>query len=221
METIQINSCLELGNKIYEEFSQDQVKNEPMLFSCDLKHTKELGGPLTKAFLNNLDRDWLKDPTFIVDSRVHMLMPNWWPCIPGYHHDDVIRTREDNQPFYERIRDIAYAQPKHSMLIIGDASRTQFALGCQEFPIIPKGKIVYKEWHPLVDQMVKDGRLKDYWAEPSRIIYFDWQTWHQGTVATKNGWRFFIRASINTTRKPVNELRRQVQVYLEHPMNGW
>lgn len=221
MEKIVIDSRVSLGNKVYVEFTQDQIKNEPMLFSCDLNHAIKLGGALTKAFLDNLDKEFLADPTFIIDSRVHMLMPGWWPCIPGYHHDDVLRTRDDGQPFYERIRDIGYALSRHAMIIIGDSSRTQFALGQEEFPIIPKGGIVYKEWHPLVERMVGDGRLISYMAEPDRVIYFDWQTWHQGTVATKNGWRFFARVTINTTRKPSNELRRQVQVYLERPMEGW
>jgi ribosomal protein L4 len=42
-----------------------------------------------------------------------------------------------------------------------------------------------------------------------------------GTRAVKNGWRLFIRASWNTDRKPTNEFRRQVQVYMENPMEGW
>jgi len=53
------------------------------------------------------------------------------------------------------------------------------------------------------------------------LIYFNWQTWHQGIGAHKNGWRWFIRATINTGRKPTNELRRQVQTYLAAPMEGW
>jgi hypothetical protein len=53
------------------------------------------------------------------------------------------------------------------------------------------------------------------------VVFFDDRTWHQGTRAVKNGWRLFIRASWNTNRKATNEFRRQVQVYMENPMEGW
>jgi hypothetical protein len=41
--------------------------------------------------------------------------------------------------------------------------------------------------------------------------------------ANGNGWRFFIRASWSTDRVKncTNEIRRQVQVYMENPVEGW
>jgi len=53
--TYKFNSQIELGAKFQTEFTLDQIKNEPMLFSCNLKTAYELGGPLTNAFLNNLN----------------------------------------------------------------------------------------------------------------------------------------------------------------------
>ena len=55
-------------------------------------------------------------------------------------------------------------------------------------------------------------------------------TWHRGTPAVANGWRFFIRASryYNASGEPIarrnprtNELRRQVQVYMSAENAGW
>jgi len=197
--------------------SQDEIKNEPMLFNCNLEYALKLGGNLTKAFLINLSNEFTNSPDLVIDSRVHMLMPGFYPCIPGFHCDDVSRERSDGQPNHI---DPSY-RSIHCMMICGDASRTEFALGEFDLEDVPIGEKVYKVWHPQVQQMVIDGKLKSLHARQNYLYYFDSDSWHQGTAALKNGWRFFIRATINTTRKPTNELRRQTQVYLPNPMEGW
>jgi hypothetical protein len=213
----EFESKIEHGSFV-RKFDEDVVKNEPMLFSCDLPTALKLGGPITTTFIRALDKKFIKSEDLIIDSRVHMLMPNWFPCIPGFHLDDVPRERSDKQPNHFN----PSYQSKHAMLLInGDICPTQFALGKGELEDIAEGEKYYKVWHPKVEQMCKDGVLERHDAESNQIIYFDWNTWHQGTRAIKSGWRFFIRATVNTKRKPTNELRRQVQVYLESPMEGW
>jgi len=48
-------------------------------------------------------------------------------------------------------------------------------------------------------------------------------SFHQGTAAVQSGWRWFCRVSRNTKRalEPKNEIRKQVQVYMKNPMEGW
>ena len=200
-----------------EEFSVDDIKNEPMLFNCDLRHAVKLGGLITDNFLDIIPRDWFNAKDLIIDSRVHMLMPGWYPCIPGFHHDDVPREREDGQPNYIN----PSYRSEHIMAVIGDCSLTEFAIGESEFPEVPLGEKYYKVWHPMVVDKIKTKELGSLKVPERRLCYFDWQSWHQGTAATKDGWRWFVRASRNTKRIPTNELRRQVQVYLESPMEGW
>ena len=72
-----------------------------------------------------------------------------------------------------------------------------------------------------VEEKLKSGELELMKAPSDQVVFFDDRTWHQGTRAVKNGWRLFIRASWDTNRKPTNEFRRQVQVYMENPMEGW
>lgn len=98
---------------------------------------------------------------------------------------------------------------------------TEFALGKAEFPEIKEGEKYYKVWHPIVEEKLQNGELTKFAAPSSRLIYFNCHTWHQGVEAKKAGWRWFIRCSRNTGRKPTNEVRRQVQVYLKAPMEGW
>ena len=108
-------------------------------------------------------------------------------------------------------------------LINGDIAPTQFAVGRAPFPDIDhsKGEKYYKVWHPIVEEYIKMGVMDQQAAPTNKLVFFDNNAFHTGIKAVKNGWRFFIRASINTNRKPLNELRRQVQVYLENPMEGW
>lgn len=210
------NSQIKLSGKL-PDYSTDVIKNEPMLFNCDLATAKDSGGPITRKFLNSLSDEFYNSPDLIVDSRVHMLMPNWFCCIPGFHHDDVPREREDKQPEYNN----PSYRSKHCMAIVGGGSATEFALGEAEFPEIPLNEVCYKVWHPIVVEKIKSGELQSFSVPFGQLIYFDDRSWHQGTPAFENNWRFFIRATIQTGRKPTNELRRQTQVYMECLTEGW
>lgn len=213
MKTYTFNSQMTLGATL-PSFTTEQIKNEPMFFSCNRSYVAEFGGPLTHAFLNALAADW---GDCIIDSRVHMLMPGWYPAIPGYHHDDVPRDIVTGQPNYDTPE--YYAD--HAMALVnGDVCPTDFALGTATFEKVNSRK-TYDGWNEAVNNYINTGTLTKVAAPSNQMLYFDWQTWHSGTKAAKNGWRWFMRASRNTKRPVLNEVRRQVQVYLEKPMEGW
>lgn len=212
----KFNSQIQFGSKL-PHFDQGTVKNEPMFFRSNFAFAHFNGGPITKSFLEALPHDFRSADDLVIDSRVHMLMAGWWPCIPGYHHDDVPRTRSDGQPNYINP---AY-KAEHCLALIGDCCPTQFALGQAEFPEVPIGGIYYKEWHPLVVAKINSGELEKFDCPSERLVLFDWHTWHQGTKARHKGFRWFIRATKNTGEKPSNEIRRNANVYMEAPMEGW
>ncbi len=215
-KNIQINSTIQLGKKL-NSFLDSEIKYEPMFFSSSYSFAHINSGKPTKEFLNNLPDEWKNDKT-IIDSRVHMLMKGWYPCIPGYHHDDVPRERSDRQPEYFN----PSYRSKHAMILYnGSVCPTDFAVGTSEFFDIPVGETYYKKWHPIVCEKIKKGEFIKISAPENQIIFFDDRTFHQGTSAEKNGWRLFIRASKDTKRPILNEIRKQVQVYLEKPMEGW
>lgn len=207
-----IDSRIDTRGTFFSKWAENTVKNEPMFFGASLLWACANGGPITKEFIDNLPEDW-RGMDVIVDSRVHMLMKGWFPCIPGYHHDDVPRSTENGQPNYLNPE----YRSNHLMgLVNAEICPTEFALGRIELEI-PKEGIIYKEWHKAVEASSL-YRLK---AESGVYIEFDDRSFHQGTRAVGNGWRWFIRLSKGTHRKPTNEIRRQVQVYLENPMEGW
>ncbi len=212
----RINSQLRILEPMMPSASEEAIKQEPMLFKCDRAHAQYWGGPLTRAFLSALPKEFHRNPIY-VDSRTHMLMPGWYPCIPGWHHDDVPRDRCDGQP--------EYANPsystKHVLALWGDASLTEFAEGDASFPEIPIGSVVYKEWHPIVEQKIESGELSRFIVPELRMIGFNDRAWHRGVAAHKSGWRFFIRATVGSGERPRNERRTQVQVYLPALNDGW
>jgi hypothetical protein len=214
-DTFKFRSDIVYGREM-PAFSQDEIKNEPMLFNCTADVAWSLGGPITQAFLDAAEIDGRQD--VIVDSRCHMLMKGWFPAIPGWHHDDVPRSGSGDQPNY----DTPEYRAKHAFALVnGEICPTQFAIGDCQMPRPQNGETTYKVWHPIVQNLVDSGNLKLLDSPSNRIMFFDWQTFHQAQRAKSPGWRWFGRASFNTGRKPTNEIRRQVQVYLEFPMEGW
>lgn len=202
------------------------IKNEVMFFGAEPsfveRHRKE--APLTSYILDDAVEELcgschsIERRHVIVDTRVHMLMPGWYPCIPGWHHDDVARTRSDGQPNYEE-------QPYYSRHVLfvlnADVAPTEFAIGAYTLPSVPLGGKVYQTWDPLVEEQIHHGILARHQVRNSHLYSFDWQTMHRGVPAVKSGWRYFFRASLRTPRHR-NEIRRQVQVYVPGDINqGW
>lgn len=200
-------------------WDQDIVKNEPMFFNCDLEFAYKNGGPLTRDFIERLPKDW-RDANPVLDSRVHMLMTNWYPCIPGWHHDDVPRSTPTGQPNYVNPE----YHSEHLMgLVNGDICPTRFIIGNVEVSSPDINTRVYNKMNDQIEFEWEDYDHKIYQAESGKYIEFDCNAFHTGVKAVAGGWRWFIRLSRNTERQKhiTNELRRQVQVYLDEPMAGW
>lgn len=196
------------------DFSQSVIKKEPMLFSCDTKAAMLKGGEITKQFIKESlygHDDW------IIDSRVHMLMPTWYPCIPGWHHDDVPRSTPSGQPNY----DTPEYRSEHIMMVMGPTAMPEFLQDTVTLPrvSIESGEIIYKCWDSLIENHTP--KLRRFTLYSGQVIRFSWQAFHRGMPATKEGWRFFIRASRKTNRKIFNEVRTQTQVYLPITNQGW
>lgn len=226
MSVINIASHYEILDTVQSDFDDYEVKNEPMLFNNDIEGAWINGRRLTRSFLNKLPEDWFNGQ-LVIDSRVHMLMPGWYPCIPGWHHDDVPRVRSDGQPEYEAPTDRA----EHILMLVNaHLAPTEFALGVAPFDVPPLGKVIYEEWHNEVNLAIKTQELIVQSAPDKTLVKFNDRTWHRGVAAVDNGWRFFIRASryfdkdgnsIPRRNKRTNEVRNQVQIYMSAENAGW
>ena len=194
----------------------EEIKNEPMLFSADYSFAEKNGGPLTEEFLLLLDRskDW------IIDTRVHMLMKGWYPCIGGWHCDNIPRNTENGQPNYKN-------PPFVSNLIlgvvdVGTGSLTEFLDGPVTLPDPPEDldSPLYGFWSKEINKQLAAGEIQSSIITNRSVIGFDSFTFHRGTPATGSGWRFFIRATTDTPQTAYNEIRQQVNTYI--PVEaGW
>jgi hypothetical protein len=208
---VTINSTFICRNAFAEDVNNECIKVEPQFYNCDLDFAHKHGGPITKSFLKALH---VKEGVF--DSRVHMLMPGWYPCIPGWHHDDVGRDPLTGQPDYVTPR---YHAHHYAGVVNAEVAPTEFLLGNYTLPAVKRGQTVYKVW----DEALEAQPLRLVQIPDRRIIKFDWLTFHRGVPAVKNGWRWFGRVSTNTERlnHVTNEIRTQTQVYLPVINQGW
>lgn len=206
-------------------WDKDVLNKEPMFYKSHISFVRKHAGPVTASFLACLPSGW---EDCVIDSRTHMLMNGWYPSIPGWHHDDVPRPPVPEGSHFLTAPQPDYDNPKyrseHLMgLVNAEICPTEFAIGECVMPAIPEGGLIYREWHNRVNELIAKGDMRSWKAESGKMIYFDCETFHQGTKAVGSGWRWFIRLtrSSDTVRSPKNEIRKQVQVYLEFPMEGW
>jgi hypothetical protein len=193
------------------------IKNEPMFYNCSPLYAYENGGPITRDFIQRLPGEFLQNSVF--DSRVHMLMNGWYPCIPGWHHDDVPRPN-NGQPDY----DTPAYKSKHILGVVNaDISPTEFLNTTVVMPKIPESEIIYKVWNDEIEKLINSNLVTTMKVKDRQLYYFDCDTFHRGTKAQWAGWRWFGRISINTdrVRNITNEKRVNAMVYLENPTIGW
>lgn len=225
----KFNSQVGVGSSFAQDVGNDEIKNEPMFFNSSLDYAYENGGPITKSFIENLP-DFITIKPCVFDSRVHMLMPGWYPAIPGWHHDDVPRPPipvgqhflTAGQPNY----DTPHYHSSHWLGVVNaHVAPTKFLIGDVILPGVPDGGLIYRKWNEEIEhQLNKNNTHLETLSVSDRTIYsFDCDTFHTGIKAVQNGWRWFGRVTINSDRCDTitNEIRRNAQVYLEFPMEGW
>lgn len=196
-----------------------EIKNEPMFFNSSPRFVLQNCGDVTRDFFAQLiDVDFFRDSEdlkWVFDSRVTMTMPGMYPSIPGWHCDDFRRGHVHAQPDIERgeIDDSI----THYMGIVGDTDEltgTEFVT--QSVTIEIDKRRVWNSLDAAINFM--SGDLKTRRLQNQEIIRFNQSAIHRATEATKQCWRWWGRLSY-TYRKPVNEIRRQVQVYVSS--HGW
>jgi hypothetical protein len=200
-----------------DEYTENDTKNEPMFFRASFDFAFQRGGKLTTAFLSRLPLEWTEG-NVVIDSRVHMLMPGWYPCIPGWHLDDIPRTRPDGQPDHSNPK----YRSEHVCCIVGNASRTEFVDSIVTLVDVPVNEgVVYEKWSADIDKLVASGDVKTSQLNELEMVQFGWGDFHRGSAATKSGFRWFIRISRNTDLMPRNEIRQNANVYMSALQAGW
>ena len=197
------------------------IECEPMLFQASFEFAMRHAGPFTAAILGNL-YDVPHVEALRIDTRSHMLMPGWYPCIPGWHCD--FKRARDGLQVLDSERD---ARVQHYQWI-SSGPLTEFAVGpiddscgddvrwCDGDAVSWKEIDTELSWHPpRVSQI-----------PPQHIVTYDASALHRGVAwdGPPGHWRFFFRASHfpegDQHRVYANKVRKQVQVYCDLH-GGW
>lgn len=214
----------------YEDFCtlesrkrQSFIKDERMVFSASPDFAYENGGFLTAWCLDACEEAGMpfNDGNVVVDTRVHMLKPGWFPSIPGWHCDGVPRSLDKQVDLSHPQRD----KIVHYLCVV-DAdtlSLTEF-LPDQFLPDLPalphEGENLWGTHSKLIKENLVGGEVVT--VESDHLYKFSAYDYHNTVPAKGHGWRFFFRASVNTqTKGPYNEIRQQVQTYLPYEDLGW
>ena len=189
------------------------------VFSADIDFVKKHAGPITQSIVATIEateqyHNFLKvqherdDVYCVIDTRVNMLMPGMYPSIPGWHCDDVPRHVAYSQPDLNGIDTQHYG---HFLVLVTDnpnvVSATEFITEPVTVPINPDAV-----WQSMNDHL-KHHTYKTGKVQTGDIVYFSQTAIHRATACVHPGWRLFLRLSF-TYRKPVNEIRNHVQVYI-------
>jgi hypothetical protein len=202
---------------------QSFIKNFPNLYRCDSDFASlQTNSPQIKKLFKEFED--LRDDKFrfiSIDSRVTMLKKGWYPSIPGWHCDDFYRPDFHGQPCISRCEQ--EARMVHYMFQLGDCSQTLFVDQEIDLPSETELDLSAKPLYGHYNLLIESYKPKTLKIEANQIIQFSQTTLHRCSPATKDGWRVFVRATMSNTRPPVNEIRRQSQVYIptNSISNGW
>lgn len=212
-------------------FSQEEIKFEPMFFGASLPFAFANGGVITRTFVREIQTMYPagRNPSeWILDSRAHMLKPGWMPCIPGWHVDDFYRPKAMNG------QSDLWSKPRshrlHILGVFGIDAFTEFLAPekAAEFNFSKEDILPGESVHGAGNRILNDLNLPRKSATDGALTLFDTHDWHRGTVATMDSWRLFIRVSLfqeglghEDSRPIVNEIRKQTQVYLPAYEAGW
>lgn len=221
MTTFNLGEPLEYLPYSLPDFSPRSIEEEPMLFQCNVASALRFGSGLTAALLSEVHRV-VSDDVFgqlRIDTRSHMLMPGWYPCIPGWHCDFM----ETNGRFQvaRSVKDVA---TRHFQFVSGGplperTTRRHLALSTENSCIT--WGAVDKELGALVSDSVALRTMR------AGIIHeFDATELHRGNPhrGEPGHWRWFFRASYfpsgHQHRTFANKVRRQAQIYCDIH-EGW
>jgi len=195
--------------------SQDEIRHLPQFYRADPELVHRRGGPFLRSFL---ERAPLPRTRYVsIDTKVHMLMPGFHACIPGWHCDDFHRPGGGPPD----LAGIERAWSEHVALTVGETALPEFVLGPLELPapaaLQPNGRPLYALYHDAIEA------LRPRVASPAsgQMVAFSCLDFHRGTPAGRRGWRLFARITASDHREPRNEIRTQTQVYLTQPFEQW
>ncbi|QNJ56913.1 hypothetical protein SEA_REINDEER_122 [Mycobacterium phage Reindeer] len=226
---VELGPCVDLTTD-----QRKLIEATPNLRRASLNNAVLFGGPLLRILLAHAPLTGKHRHVF-VDTKVSMLMPGWWPAIPGWHTDGVprqIRVPEgsdmapysptgNGQPSLRKQADMHLGgyRPIYHTIHVGNDCPTEFIDGQLRMPIDhDEDDQMYAEMTRKINECSTLRKLK---AVEGQWMTWDWFNIHQATQATERGWRLLIRVTeSDVPPASSNFIRVQNQVYTPQEF-GW
>lgn len=225
-ELFNINGY-KIGKSI-EQPTNNEVKSTPALWNANLEDALKYGGDLTKAAIGAMDLKFDRK-YIIVDTKVHMLVPGFYPAIPGWHTDGVPRGKElrpDGKGSPDIKAQHEMSDTRYHLLVTGHGCLTKFIDNKNitlDVPNAPDTKL-YKMISDQVKFYEDESTLNVVEAPTCTAVEFDWWELHAGQQAKAHEWRYLIRVTETDHFEPQTDLRQvirtQQQVYVPESF-GW
>ena len=210
------DNTVTVGSRIANP-EQEEIRQLPQFFRSSPDYVYRLGGPVYRHILDAAPLTSQRS-NISIDSRLHMLMPGFLPCIGGWHCDDFYRP-DGGQPDLLGLAEKPEFQCTHHSIILGeDIAPTLFATSPVDVPDwCLKTDRVYKHCHNEVEHQ----RPTLLMSTAGYFVTFGSFSLHRGSMSTGRGWRLFVRITESDHYEPLNEIRTQTQVYIQDEANGW
>lgn len=223
---IRLHPTADIECFIKQKFDADTIKNETMIFRGDWDFALEHGNICTQTVLKAISdhhqfrSDWDFNSALgnvaIIDTKVTMLKPGMYPCIGGWHCDEVPRSVKNGQPIISKIGDDA----QHWLVSLATDPKLCPTAFISEQVDLLDGVIdpdaVWKSLH----KHIESSHYSKQFAYPGEVVRHSRSDIHAGTMAEMEGWRFFFKLWFAKPKGINNEIRRQVQVYTDIS-GGW
>lgn len=204
--------------------SQAEVEATPTLRRASLEAATLFGGPVVRAALEQCPLQGDR-PHVLVDTKVTLLMPGWFPAIPGWHTDGVPRGKNRN-PAGTGAPDLSAQTveegPRFHTIVLGLDNLTRFLRDPITLDIDhDTDRDLYKEVsHKVNAQLVS---LENPFVPHTTGQWLSWGHWnlHSATPSDGRGWRLLVRVTeSDVPPSDTGFLRSQNQVYVPIEV-GW
>ncbi|WP_099021209.1 hypothetical protein [Mycolicibacterium palauense] len=216
-----------IGEKVNVNY--DLIEATPNMRRASLSNAMLFGGPALRQCLESAPLVGNHKHIF-VDTKVSMLMPGWWPAIPGWHTDGVPRYSVDaasvtpanwGKPSLplQISRHFEGYRPIYHTVHVGVDCATEFIDGLLHLPIDhDEDEQMYSEMTRKVNECHTLRKLR---APLGKWMTWDWWNIHQATQSEHRGWRLLVRVT-ESDQPPAEEdfIRPQNQVYVPREF-GW
>ena len=185
-------------------FAQEMLQQEVPVFAAEGAVAHELGGPVTRAFLESLPSSWYGQP-LVVDTMMVWLQLGQSLLSRWFHHEVFPGKSERAFGAANQEREV-----EHIACAVGAPSVREFLVGDvpEELSRIDSSnseELKKRDWHlrMLSDQSV----LHAVPVMMGSLHHYRWGAYQRTLGATAAGFHLYLRASLGSKRPIVNGLR--------------